>query len=896
MNKLVAKKVFLLLVLACAMLVTVEPIYAKKKKNTKTTKKESPYEKIFKGKKDEVKKGVITLHKIEGKILFEFPLTLQNREMLLGSTVSEISDNGNALVGQKIKKPLHIKFALRDSVMEMREVSNFARRPIFSTSKDESIKQAMKKGVGEPVMEGFKVMAYNADSTAVVFDMTDFLVSDNKRMAIFDPYGKKTMFGACVRRATFKKELSYVDQIKSFDDNISVTSSLSYLQDLLYMGIVAIAYQEPVTVKVNRSFVLLPETPEMMPRMADPRIGYFTSNKEEIADDYDGVKMNTYANKWNVYPKDVEAYKRGELVEPTQPILFYVDDAFPGEWKKGIHEGVLVWNKAFERIGFKNVMQVKDFPKDDPEFDPANIKYNCINYAPIGIANAMGPSWIDPRNSQIINASVFVYHDVIQLVNDMRFVQTAQVDPRVRTPKLPQDVLDESLRYIISHEVGHCLGLMHNMGSSFAYATESYRDPVFMKEHGTTPSIMDYARFNYIAQPEDKDVCLTPPVLGTYDYYAIKWGYTVFPEAKTTEEEVPYLESIIKSKIGDLEYRYGKQQLGYGVFDPTSLSEDISNDAMKAGAYGIKNLKYILGNFNTWLNDKDPDFTYRDHLYDALVSQYVRYLNNAWANVGGFFINEHYVGDPYNTSEVIPHDMQKRAVQFVLNELKNIDWIDNPDVVKNLTFDGSMSRSILKSMSKKILNTKRVSLAAYRDSSAYSPQEYLDDIYTILWESTIKNVEPTESERILQTEVLMGIIRNADPLTKKDEIDEVLFADLKQAAQTGALQLPANTDLPLFQLFEVYKHLTEQGDADCCVDAGHYYQTANAMKKINEYAGFDYIYYVLNTSNNNQNHLYFDLLTRIKNIVEKRKNSGSYATRSHYEYLLSIINDFEKAK
>ena len=180
-NKLVAKKVFLLLVLACAMLVTVEPIYAKKKKNTKTTKKESPYEKIFKGKKDEVKKGVITLHKIEGKILFEFPLTLQNREMLLGSTVSEISDNGNALVGQKIKKPLHIKFALRDSVMEMREVSNFARRPIFSTSKDESIKQAMKKGVGEPVMEGFKVMAYNADSTAVVFDMTDFLVSDNKR-------------------------------------------------------------------------------------------------------------------------------------------------------------------------------------------------------------------------------------------------------------------------------------------------------------------------------------------------------------------------------------------------------------------------------------------------------------------------------------------------------------------------------------------------------------------------------------------------------------------------------------------------------------------------------------------------------------------------------------------
>lgn len=896
MCRFTAKKIFFLLTLACVMFTATEPACARKSKSKKSEKKESPYEKIFKGKKDEVKKGVITLHKLEGKILFEFPLTLQNREMLLGSTVSEISDNSNALVGQKIKKPLHVRFALRDSTMELREVTNYSRRQIFSSSKDLNIKEAMKKGMGEAPLAGFKVMAYNKDSTAVVFDMTDFLVSDNKRMAIFDPNGKKTMFGACARRATFKKELSYVDQIKAFEDNISVTSSLSYVQDILYMGVVVMAYQEPVTVKVNRSFVLLPETPEMKPRLADPRIGYFNSTKEEIADNYDGVRMNTYANKWNVYPKDIEAYKRGELVEPTKPILFYVDNAFPAEWKKGIHEGVLVWNKAFERIGFKNVMQVKEFPKDDPEFDPANIKYNCINYAPIGIANAMGPSWIDPRNSQIINASVFIYHDVIQLVNDMRFIQTAQVDPRVRTPKLPQDVLDESLRYIVSHEVGHCLGLMHNMGSSFAYSTESYRDPVFMKEHGTTPSIMDYARFNYIAQPEDKGVMLTPPVLGNYDYYAIKWGYSIFPDAKTTEEEVPYLDSIIKSKMGDLEYRYGKQQIAYGVFDPTSLSEDISNDAMKAGTYGIKNLKYILSNFNTWLDEKDPDYTYRSHMYDALVSQYMRYLSNAWVNVGGFFINEHYVGDPYNTSEVIPHDMQKRAVQFVLNELKNIDWIDNPEVVKNLTFNGSMSRAILKSMAKKILNTKRVSLGAYRDSTAYSPKEYLDDIYNILWESTIKGVEPTEAERILQTEVLTGVILNADPLTKKGEIDEVLLADMQRAAQTGMLKLPENVDLPLYELLNVYKYLSEQQDEDCCIDAGQYYHTANIIKKINEYAGFDYIYYVLNTSNNNQNHLYYDLLTRIKNIMEKRKNSGSYATRSHYEYLLSVINDFEKAK
>ena len=686
------------------------------------------------------------------------------------------------------------------------------------------------------------------------------------------------MFGACVRRATFKKELSYVDQIKSFDDNISVTSSLSYLQDLLYMGIVAIAYQEPVTVKVNRSFVLLPETPEMMPRMADPRIGYFTSNKEEIADDYDGVKMNTYANKWNVYPKDVEAYKRGELVEPTQPILFYVDDAFPEEWKKGIHEGVLVWNKAFERIGFKNVMQVKDFPKDDPEFDPANIKYNCINYAPIGIANAMGPSWIDPRNSQIINASVFVYHDVIQLVNDMRFVQTAQVDPRVRTPKLPQDVLDESLRYIISHEVGHCLGLMHNMGSSFAYATESYRDPVFMQEHGTTPSIMDYARNNYIAQPGDKErgVRLTPPELGAYDYYAIAWLYSPIFEAKTAEEEIPILDKWISEKSGDVKYRYGKQQFRRR-FDPSSVEEDLGDDPVKASEYGRRNLQYLLKHINDWVADKDKDFEFRTAVYDEIVYAYVRYLTFVLGDIGGIYLNERYDGDQRPSFKTVSKQQQKKALNFLLNELKDLSWLDARETLKEFPIRTSVAMQMEDAIIDGILSRcGAVAICSGKATSApYTQKEYLADIERFVWAPTRAGRTLTETEMRLQMNYLTKLIEGS------------VAGVAKNATRKGIADMYAHIEVPEWLKTasrERFGIISEEF-MGCFNNKPREMQAA----RLEEISGFDDDV-DLKAPIEPMEHIYYGELKKVRSLVAASASTGSADTQRHYRLLLYKID------
>ena len=421
---------------------------------------------------------------------------------------------------------------------------------------------------------------------------------------------KSTKGGVVNITGKFKSEGSVIDQIKSFEDNVTVKSYLSYSVTADLLGLMVIKKDEPMTVKVTRTILLLPEE-AMRPRLADSRIGIFLTDMSRINGKKDKIEDFSVINRWNIQPKDLEAWKRGELVEPVKPIVFYLDDAFPALWREPIRRGVLRWNKAFEKIGFKNVMHIEDFPKDDPEFDPDNLKYSCIRYVPAAVANAMGPSWVDPRSGEIINASVLMYNDVVKLAANWRFVQTAQVDERVRGKELPDDVFQESLEYILAHEVGHCLGLMHNMAASSAFPVDSLRSASFTQQHGTTPSIMDYARFNYVAQPGDKGVKLTPPDLGPYDDYVIKYAYTPLPDKKDMFDEEKTIRGWIDEKVGDPIYRYGRQQV-IARYDPTAIEEDLGDDHIKAGDYGIGNLKYVLSHMEEWITDEeDPDLKIR---------------------------------------------------------------------------------------------------------------------------------------------------------------------------------------------------------------------------------------------------------------------------------------------
>ena len=360
------------------------------------------------------------------------------------------------------------------------------------------------------IIENLAIKAYSPDSTAVVIDMTNFLLSDNEQLNPFSAYAPVTWSGAWIEKE-FKRNNSQIAKIKAFDDNVSVQSSLTYSVSLRdkrsYYW-----YKEPFTAVMTRTFLLLPEEP-MRPRLADPRINIFWQGYSEFSNEGNGMKPLYYANRWRLEPKDEAAYRRGELVEPKKPIVFYIDNAFPEMWKPYMKYAVEVWQKAFENIGFKNAIIAKDFPTNDPEFDPDNLKYSCIRYSPSSVANAMGPSWTDPRTGEIINASVYVYHNVIKLVQDWRFLHTAAVDSDVRKVVLDDEIIGDCIRYVVSHEVGHCLALMHNMSASAAIPVDSLRSPSFTQKYGTTYSIMDYARNNYVAQPGDKEkgVRLTPP-------------------------------------------------------------------------------------------------------------------------------------------------------------------------------------------------------------------------------------------------------------------------------------------------------------------------------------------------------------------------------------------------
>ena len=557
-----------------------------KKEEKVEVKKETPYEKFFKGKKCETVKGLIILHKMDNKIYFELPLSLLGKDMLIGSTVTEITNNGFANVGEKPHEPMHVMFTRTDSTINLRQVT------CAYMSKDRNLQERIKTSMMPAIIENLAIKAYSPDSTAVVIDMTNFLLSDNEQLNPFSAYAPVTWSGAWIEKE-FKRNNSQIAKIKAFDDNVSVQSSLTYSVSLRdkrsYYW-----YKEPFTAVMTRTFLLLPEEP-MRPRLADPRINIFWQGYSEFSNEGNGMKPLYYANRWRLEPKDEAAYRRGELVEPKKPIVFYIDNAFPEMWKPYMKYAVEVWQKAFENIGFKNAIIAKDFPTDDPEFDPDNLKYSCIRYSPSSVANAMGPSWTDPRTGEIINASVYVYHNVIKLVQDWRFLHTAAVDSDVRKVVLDDEIIGDCIRYVVSHEVGHCLALMHNMSASAAIPVDSLRSPSFTQKYGTTYSIMDYARNNYVAQPGDKEkgVRLTPPELGLYDMFSISWLYRPLLDAKTPEDEVPTLSKWISEKSGNLAYRYGKQQFRTRL-DPSSVEEDLGDDAMKAGVYGIKNLKIIL--------------------------------------------------------------------------------------------------------------------------------------------------------------------------------------------------------------------------------------------------------------------------------------------------------------
>ncbi|MDP4253143.1 MAG: zinc-dependent metalloprotease [Bacteroidota bacterium] len=632
-------------------------------------------------------RGLFTVHRIEDKWYFEIPDSLFGRDILVSTRYTRTPAGGN-YGGEQVNNQT-IRFETGPSHTLFIHVLT-----IINVAKDSSdpIAQAVRNSNLNPIAAAFDIRAYNRDSNSVVIEVTDFFKGDNQAFSLPPNIKRRDNLGALAA------DRSYIETIHTYPINTEVRTVKTFISTPPQGGqaaptgpnspttLPAAEVTGAVTFELNNSFLLLPRTP-MRRRLFDPRAGYFASEYTQYGDDQQRIDVTTFIHHWRLEPKDedIEKWKRGEMVEPKKQIVYYIDPATPKKWRPYLIAGINDWQAAFEKAGFKNAIVGKEWPENDPTMSLEDARYSVIRYFASDIENAYGPNVADPRSGEILESHIGWYHNVMKLVHDWYMVQTAAVDPRARKMKFDDALMGDLIRFVSSHEVGHTLGLRHNMGSSSKTPVEKLRDKAWVEANGHTASIMDYARFNYVAQPEDG---ISPkglyPRIGAYDKWAIQWGYSPIPGTKDDEEDKKVLNKWIIDSLGS------NPRLWFGGegrnFDPRAQTEDLSDNAMKASEYGIRNLKRILPNLPEWTKEEADRFENLEEMYGQVVGQFGRYMGHVTKNVGGIeetFKSIEQTGDVY---EPTPKARQKEAVDFLNKQLfATPAWLLNKDILNKFS-------------------------------------------------------------------------------------------------------------------------------------------------------------------------------------------------------------------
>ena len=798
------------------------------------------------------KDGLFKIHTIKEKIYFEIPNEVLGKDLLIVNKISSVPAQIN---NAGINKGMNYENKLIRFYKDEKNNKVWAKifDPKISVNKKDNIALSVRDNYGESIIEGFEIKTYGKDSAVVVQVNNVFNGTSKSFNNLFDNIG----MGGSVRTKD-----SYIEEVKSFPQNVVIKSQLT---TQISEGKTT-AEKADLTVGTTTNIVLLPEP--MVGRFSDDRVGYFTTPKVYFSDKQQRVDNKELITRWRLEPKEQEVgkYLSGQLVEPKKPIVYYIDPATPKQWQQAIIDGVHDWNKAFEKAGFKNVISARLPDPEDKEFDVDDVRYSVITYAASSMANAMGPSVVDPRTGEILESDIIWWHNVMTLLHSWMRVQTGIIDPEVRGNVFPDAKMANAIRFVSSHEVGHTFGLRHNMGSSFAYSVEDLRKPDFTeKMGGTAPSIMDYARFNYVAQEGDGVKQITPKI-GVYDEFAINFGYR-WTGKSSPEEELSITKSWIDKHDGDSKYFYGEQQSE--TIDPRSQSEDLGNNAMKAGEYGIINLKKTIPNIIEWSTKDGETYEEAKAFYNQVINQWYVYNTHTLANIGGFYLTPLVKGDKMKSYKPVPYQTQKEALNFLKKNILTLPkWLFiNPlkDVLKPTknTPAGAVEQSpynifrerqaailynlmhderLLRLLEAEFLHTEG-------SEKIMTVAELFDDLRKFIFDKSLKNKSLTIAERMTQKNYVDALIIDVGRIYEKTE--KGIFGKMPMICDYAHHNLEDKHSIDeqnLTMYFSGMKRLSEVGSA----------KRAELIK--------------------------------VKKIILVAKNTGDEATKNHYEDMLIRLN------